>query len=141
MDEGGGVEIIDFLPRAGDERDHGAVTSGSGLLIEGLANPEREFEGAAGLVSARVRSPTSRDLIPLRVARDAALQTERGERRIVETSGSAQVIGAETDVSEHGVFSVTRNPRGKSAQTPGSPLHRLQRGRAANAQGPRRARR
>jgi hypothetical protein len=63
------MEIIDLIPRASPECDHGTVACRGHLLIEWRANPEREFASAAVLVGA----PASRDAIPIRIAGDAAL--------------------------------------------------------------------
>src|SRR5512145_1777059 len=67
VSESGGVEIVDLFPGARAERNHAAVADRRRLLIERLADPERELAQAIVLVHA----PPRRDAVPGRIVRDA----------------------------------------------------------------------
>jgi hypothetical protein len=106
MGKGSSMEIIDFFPRACAECDHRTVTCGSGSFVERFAHPECELVGAAFNVRSRIRTPTGRRSIPLWITGVTALQTKRGECRIVEASSACKVVGAKADISKHGALSV-----------------------------------
>src|SRR6185369_2112257 len=96
------MKIVDFLPGARAERDHAAVADIRRLLIERLADPERQLAHAIVFV----HPPPCRNPIPRWIVRDYATHAERAECRVVEANRAFQIVSTEVDVAQHQVLSV-----------------------------------